>query len=253
MFRWDVVWQFLFSGFILQAAWTTLWLSVVAQFCGVVFGLFIALMRMSRFPLLSRPASAYIWFFRGSPLLVQVLLLWDGLPKLAPRLLLPDFAVVLVAFSLNEGAYMAEIIRAGITSVDPGQTEAAKSLGMRYALAMRRIVLPQAARVIVPPLGNEFNNMLKTTSIASVIGLQELTGTAEIFGSPTFTIFELLIVATFYYLFLTTVWGFIQNWNENRLNPDRVTKLEIREKKGWTERMLGFGTRTGGGTLVGRR
>jgi polar amino acid transport system permease protein len=253
MFRWDIVWQFLFSGFILQAAWTTLWLSVVAQFCGVVFGLFIALMRMSRFPLLSRPASAYIWFFRGSPLLVQVLLLWDGLPKLAPRLLLPDFAVVLVAFSLNEGAYMAEIIRAGITSVDPGQTEAAKSLGMRYALAMRRIVLPQAARVIVPPLGNEFNNMLKTTSIASVIGLQELTGTAEIFGSPTFTIFELLIVATFYYLFLTTVWGFIQSWIENRLNPDRVTKLEIREKKGWTERMLGFGTRTGGGTLVSRR
>ncbi len=253
MFRWDVVWQFLFSGFILQAAWTTLWLSVVAQFCGVVFGLFIALMRMSRFPLLSRPASAYIWFFRGSPLLVQVLLLWDGLPKLAPRLLLPDFAVVLVAFSLNEGAYMAEIIRAGITSVDPGQTEAAKSLGMRYALAMRRIVLPQAARVIVPPLGNEFNNMLKTTSIASVIGLQELTGTAEIFGATNFTIFELLIVATFYYLFFTTVWGFIQNWNENRLNPDRVTKLEIREKKGWTERMLGFGTRTGGGTLVGRR
>jgi len=253
MFRWDVVWQFLFSGFILQAAWTTLWLSVVAQFCGVVFGLFIALMRMSRFPLLSRPASAYIWFFRGSPLLVQVLLLWDGLPKLAPRLLLPDFAVVLVAFSLNEGAYMAEIIRAGITSVDPGQTEAAKSLGMRYALAMRRIVLPQAARVIVPPLGNEFNNMLKTTSIASVIGLQELTGTAEIFGATNFTIFELLIVATFYYLFFTTVWGFIQNWNENRLNPDRVTKLEIREKKGWTERMLGFGTRTGGGTLVSRR
>ena len=253
MFRWDVVWQFLFSGFFLQAAWTTLWLSVVAQFCGVVFGLFIALMRMSRFPLLSGPASAYIWFFRGSPLLVQVLLLWVALPKLAPRLLLPDFAVVLVAFSLNEGAYMAEIIRAGITSIDPGQTEAAKSLGMRYALAMRRIVLPQAARVIVPPLGNEFNNMLKNTSIASVIGLQELTGTAEIFGAPTFTIFELLIVATFYYLFFTTVWGYIQNWIENRLNPDRVTKLEIREKKGWTERMLGFGTRTGGGTLISRR
>jgi polar amino acid transport system permease protein len=241
MFRWDVVWQFLFSGFILQAAWTTLWLSVVAQFCGVVFGLFIALMRMSRFPLLSRPASAYIWFFRGSPLLVQVLLLWDGLPKLAPRLLLPDFAVVLVAFSLNEGAYMAEIIRAGITSVDPGQTEAAKSLGMRYALAMRRIVLPQAARVIVPPLGNEFNNMLKTTSIASVIGLQELTGTAEIFGATNFTIFELLIVATFYYLFLTTVWGFIQNWIENRIDPNRLTKTELRERKNWTQRMIGIG------------
>ena len=252
MFRWDIVGQFLFSGFIIQGAWTTLWISIVAQTCGVIIGLFLALMRMSRFPLLSGPARAYIWFFRGSPLLVQVLLLWDGLPKLVPSLLLPDFAVILVAFSLNEGAYMAEIIRAGITSVDPGQMEAAKSLGMRFALAMRRIVLPQAARVIVPPLGNEFNSMLKNTSIASVIGLQELTGTAEIFGSPTFTIFELLIVATFYYLLLTTLWGFVQNWIENRLNPDRLTKADLKEKKSWSQRMLGFGSRTGGTLVSGR-
>jgi polar amino acid transport system permease protein len=253
VFRWDIVWQFLFSSFIFQAAWTTLWISVIAQSIGVIIGLFLALMRMSRFPLLTGPTGAYIWFFRGSPLLVQVLLLWDGLPKLAPSLLLPAWAVVLVAFSLNEGAYMAEIIRAGITSVDTGQMEAAKSLGMRYALAMRRIVLPQAARVIIPPLGNEFNNMLKTTSIASVIGLQELTGTAEIFGSPNFTIFEWLIIATLYYLLLTTVWGYIQSWIENRLDPDRLTKAELREKKSWTHRMLGFGTRTAGSLLAGTR
>lgn len=253
MFRWDIVWQFLFSSFIFQAAWTTLWISVVAQLCGVVLGLFLALMRMSRFPLLSRPALAYIWFFRGSPLLVQVLLLWDGLPRVVPSLLLPAWAVIVIAFSLNEGAYMAEITRAGITSVDPGQTEAAKSLGMRYALAMRRIVLPQAARVIVPPLGNEFNNMLKTTSIASVIGLEELTGTAEIFGSPTFSIFELLIVATFYYLLLTTVWSFIQSWIENRLDPNRLTKADLKENKGWAQRALGFGTRGVDGRLVSRR
>src|SRR5436190_16354984 len=188
-------------------------------------------MRMSRYPYLSLPARAFVWFFRGSPLLVQVLLLWDGLPRiinnpnfLLPNFLLPDWACILVAFSLNEGAYMAEIVRAGITSVDTGQMEAAKSLGMRYALAMRRIVLPQAARVIVPPLGNEFNNMLKTTSIASVIGFLELTHTAEIFGSPTFSIFELLVLATLYYLLLTTLWGYIQNWIENRLDPNRVTK-----------------------------
>ncbi len=230
MFRWDIVWQFLFSGFIFQAAWTTLWISVVSQFCGVVLGLFLALMRMSRFPLLSGPARAYIWFFRGSPLLVQVLLLWDGLPRLVPSLLLPGWAAVVVAFSLNEGAYMAEITRAGITSVDPGQMEAAKSLGMRFALAMRRIVLPQAARVIVPPLGNEFNNMLKTTSIASVI-----------FGAPTFSIFELLIVVTFYYLLLTTLWGFVQSWIENRIDPNRLTKAELRERKNWTQRMIGIG------------
>jgi polar amino acid transport system permease protein len=256
VFSWDTFRQFIFSGFFIQAAWTTLWISVVAQFLGVVIGLFIALMRMSHFPWLSGPARAYIWFFRGSPLLVQVLLLWDGLPRLInnPAFLLPDYACVLVAFSMNEGAYMAEIIRAGITSVDAGQMEAAKSLGMRYALAMRRIILPQAARVIVPPLGNEFNNMLKTTSIASVIGLRELTGTAEIFGSPTFTIFELLIVATLYYLLMTTLWGYIQSWIENRLDPNRTRKADLIEKKGWTERMLGFGSSSrGGGTLVSGR
>jgi polar amino acid transport system permease protein len=253
VFRWDIVWQFLFSSFIFQAAWTTLWISVVAQLCGVTLGLFLALMRMSRFRFLSGPAGAYIWFFRGSPLLVQVLLLYDGLPKLAPSLLLPAWAVIVIAFSLNEGAYMAEITRAGITSVDPGQMEAAKSLGMRFSLAMRRIVLPQAARVIVPPLGNEFNNMLKTTSIASVIGLEELTGTAEVFGASNFTIFEWLIIATLYYLLLTTLWGFVQGRIENRLNPDRLTKADLKEKKSWSERMIGFGSRTGGSLLAGTR
>jgi polar amino acid transport system permease protein len=257
MFRWDVVWHFLFQDpnlLFLHAAWVTLWLSVVSQTCGVILGLFLALMRMSRFPVLRWFAGAYIWFFRGSPLLVQVLLLWDGLPKIFPALLLPDFACILVAFSLNEGAYMSEIIRAAITSVDAGQMEAAKSLGMRYPLAMRRIVLPQAARVIVPPLGNEFNNMLKTTSIASVIGLQELTGSAEIYGSQAFVIFELLIVATFYYLLLTTLWGYIQSWIESRLDPDRLTtKIDLGDKKSFTERLVGFGGSRTGGTLVSGR
>src|SRR2546423_8416205 len=259
VFEWNTVWHFLFADpnhLFLTAAWRTLWISVVAQLIGVILGLFLALMRMSHFPYLNWPARGYIWFFRGSALLVQVLLLWDGLPRIInnPDYLLPDFACILVAFSFNEGAYMAEISRAGITSVDPGQMEAAKSLGMRYALAMRRIILPQAARVIIPPLGNEFNNMLKTTSIASVIGLEELTGTAEIFGSPTFTIFELLIVATFYYLLLTTVWGYIQKWIENRLDYNSLTTAVIQEKNSWTQRMLGFGSRTGtGGTLVSGR
>src|SRR5579863_3542875 len=226
MFRWDLVWQYLTlqdpSSVFLNALWTTVWISVVAQIIGVILGLFLALMRMSRYPFLTWPARAYIWFFRGSPLLVQVLLLWDGLPRLFPGLLLSAYACVLVAFSLNEGAYMAEIIRAGISSVDPGQLEAAKSLGMRFPLAMRRIILPQAARVIVPPLGNEFNNMLKTTSIASVIGLFELTHATDQLGAPTFSQFELLILATLYYLLLTTLWGYIQNWIENRLDPNRT-------------------------------
>jgi polar amino acid transport system permease protein len=148
---------------------------------------------------------------------------------------------------------MAEIIRAGITSVDAGQLEAAKSLGMRFPLAMRRIILPQAARVIIPPLGNEFNNMLKTTSIASVIGLFELTHATDLLGAPTFSVFELLILATLYYLVMTTLWGFVQSWTERRLDVNRNEKAEIDERKGWATRMLGFGTRTGGGTLVSGR
>ncbi|GAC1393615.1 MAG: amino acid ABC transporter permease [Ktedonobacteraceae bacterium] len=246
MFRWDLFAHYLYGDpdlIFLRAAWTTLWISVVAQIIGVVLGLFLALMRTSHFKWLSWPAGAYIWFFRGSPLLVQVLLLWDGLPKLAannPYLLLPDFACVLVAFSLNEGAYMAEIVRAGIGSVDAGQMEAGKALGMRFSLAMRRIVLPQAARVILPPLGNEFNNMLKTTSIASVIGVFELTNVATVYGSPTFSTFELLIVVTFYYLLLTTLWGYVQGLIEKRLDPNRNQKIELVDKKSLAERTLGL-------------
>jgi len=256
VFHWDVVGHYLFSGLFLGAAWITLWISVVAQTCGVIIGLFLSLMRLSRFPFLSWPARFYVWIFRGSPLLVQILILYFGIPEIFPSLVpyITVYSAALIAFSLNEGAYMSEIIRAGITSVDAGQMEAAKSLGMRFSLAMRRIVLPQAARVIIPPLGNEFNNMLKTTSLASVIGLFELTYTAQVYGSQSFIIFELLIVATFYYLILTTLWGYIQNWIENRMDPDRETKAELQAKKGWSERMFGFGpTRTSdAGTLVSR-
>lgn len=253
MFHWDVVFHNLFSSFFLAAAWTTLWISVVAQALGVIIGLFLALMRMSRFPWLNWPARFYIWLFRGSPLLVQVLILFDGLPEINTNLskILSAVVCVLIAFSLNEGAYMAEIIRAGITSVDAGQMEAAKALGMRYSLAMRRIVLPQAARVIVPPLGNEFNNMLKTTSIASVIGLVELTYTASTYGAQNFTTFELLVVATFYYLLLTTLWSYAQRWLENKLDPNRTISMN---EKGWTQRMIGFsyGNRGGAAAAGGR-
>jgi polar amino acid transport system permease protein len=253
VFRWDIVGQYLFSGLFISAAWTTLWIAVISQINGVIIGLFLALMRMSRHPWLTLPARFYIWIFRGSPLLVQLLLLYFGFPEVFPGLVpyITVYTAALIAFSFNEGAYMAEIVRAGITSVDPGQMEAAKSLGMRYALAMRRIVLPQAARVIVPPLGNEFNNMLKTTSLASVIGLFELTYTAQVYGSQSFSYFELLVVATFYYLILTTVWGYIQNYIERRLDPNRLTATELKAEKGWTRRMMGFGS--GGDLLPGTK
>jgi polar amino acid transport system permease protein len=254
MLRWDLFEHYLYGDpnlIFLQAAWTTLWISVVAQTVGVILGLFLALMRMSRFKWLNGIAGAYIWFFRGSPLLVQVLLLWDALPKISINnqpILLSAIGCVLVAFSLNEGAYMAEIIRAGIGSVDPGQMEAGKALGMRFPLAMRRIILPQAARVIVPPLGNEFNNMLKTTSIASVIGVFELTNVATVYGSPTFSVFELLLVATLYYLALTTLWGYVQGLIEKQLDPNRNQKVELVESKSLATRMMGFGTPRVGGS-----
>jgi len=249
VFRWDIVGQYLFSGLFISAAWTTLWIAVISQVCGVIIGLFLALMRTSRYRWLSLPARFYIWIFRGSPLLVQLLLLYFGFPGLVPYITI--YSAALIAFSFNEGAYMAEIVRAGITSVDPGQMEAAKSLGMRYALAMRRIILPQAARVIVPPLGNEFNNMLKTTSLASVIGLFELTYTAQVYGSQSFSYFELLVVATFYYLILTTVWGYIQSYIERRMDPNRLTATELKAQKSWTQRMMGFGAH--GDRLAGTR
>src|SRR5260370_22677804 len=175
-------------------------------------------MRTSRYRWLSLPARFYIWIFRGSPLLVQLLLLYFGFPEVFPALVpyITIYSAALIAFSFNEGSYMAEIVRAVITSVDPGQMDAAKSLGMRYALAMRRIILPQAARVIVPPLGNEFNNMLKRTSLASVIGLFELTYTAQGYCSQIFSYFALLVVAIFYYLVLTTLWSYFQSWIESR-------------------------------------
>ena len=250
MFHWDQVWYYLFEDpnlYFLKAAWITLWVSVVAQAMGVILGLFLALMRRSKSPLLNWPASAYIWFFRGSPLLVQVLLLYFGLPQVS-SIKLSAIMCVLISFSLNEAAYMSEIIRAALSSVDSGQMEAAKALGMRPGLAMRRIIIPQAARVVIPPLGNEFNNMLKSTSIGSVVGLTELTYTAQTYGAQAFITFELLIVATVYYLVLTTLWEFVQRWIERRFDPDRMNVAMVPEQKSWSQRLFGAGN-TGASTI----
>ncbi|MGZ4352237.1 MAG: amino acid ABC transporter permease, partial [Gaiellaceae bacterium] len=165
------------------ALWKTVYIAVVSQFVGVVLGLIAALLRMSRFWPLRMLSGIYVLVFRGTPVIVQIFFVYFGANLLLGFELFPrqaNFAAFTVsgavlagitALSINEGAYMREIIRAGIDSIDRGQMEAAKSLGMTYGLAMRRIVLPQAARVIVPPLGNEFNNMLKTTSLLAFIGV----------------------------------------------------------------------------------
>lgn len=198
----------------------TVVVSVVAQALGVVLGLFAALGKMSKFPLFRWIAEIYIWYFRGTPLLVQMALLFFGLGVTHiydfPNLVIGAITITgaiqagTLALGINEGAYMAEIVRAGIESIDPGQMEAAKSLGMTFGLAMQRIVLPQATKVIIPPLGNEFNNMMKTTSLMEVISAGELFFGFTQVNARLFKPFELFIAASLYYLFLTTVWSVIQ-------------------------------------------
>jgi polar amino acid transport system permease protein len=207
----------------------TIYASVIAQLVGVILGIFSALAGMARNRVLRSISGFYVWFFRGTPLLVQMFLVYFGTPYLfGVDLFPPDVhagflslrgAVLagIVALSINEGAYMSEIVRAGILSVESGQTEAAKSLGMTYGLTMRRIVLPQALRVIIPPLGNEFNNMLKTTSLMSIIAVQEIFRVAQAVYGVTFKAFESFLGVAVYYLVLTTIWSLIQGAIERRL------------------------------------
>ncbi len=205
----------------------TILVSILAQTIGVVIGLFVALGKMSKVPLFHLPAEAYIWYFRGTPLLVQMALLFFGLGvthiydfpniQLGAILITGAIQAGTLALGINEAAYMAEIIRAGIEAIDPGQMEAAKSLGMTYGLAMQRIVLPQAAKVIVPPLGNEFNSMMKTTSLMEVISAGELFFGFTQVNARLFKPFELFIAASLYYLALTTIWSFVQARIESSL------------------------------------
>ena len=233
---WHVIWLRVFHPHhvFARALWATIYISVISQAAGVVFGLLAALMRTSSFLPFRWLSAVYVWIFRGTPVLVQLFFIYTAfnLPILHFGFwTVPSEALTaIVALSINEGAYMREIIRAGIDSIDRGQMEAAKSLGMRYGQAMRRIVLPQAARVIVPPLGNEFNNMMKTTSLAYTIGVYELFADAEQGYSQTFKS-EYFIAVAFWYLVLTTVWAFIQAAIERRLAAsERGEDVSFRER-----------------------
>jgi polar amino acid transport system permease protein len=205
-------------------------IAVISQVIGVVLGVFGALGRLARLRPMRWLANAYVWVFRGTPLLVQIVILYFGLAQTNiirwDDIIIGDFVIAgavqagIFALGVNEGAYMTEIVRAGIISIDPGQMEAAKSLGMSYAQAMRRIVLPQAARVIVPPLGNEFNNMLKTTSLLTIVSVSELFVTFQQMngnGPASFHPFELFLACALWFLLLTTIWSVIQAWIERRL------------------------------------
>ena len=198
---WASVPDFVVYRVMLLGLVNTVLLAVIAQSVAIVIGIVIALMRRSANPVAKAFAAGYIWLFRGLPVLLQILI-WYNLALVIPRISIPlpfggslideptnvlvsAFTAALLGLALNESAYMAEIVRAGLNSVDSGQTEAAKSIGMAPNLTLRRVVLPQAMRVIIPPTGNDFIDMLKGTSIASVIGVTELLHASNNISSHT--------------------------------------------------------------------
>lgn len=246
-FGWGIIGHYLFSPLILEGVRLTIILTVVSMAVGIAIGILVAVMRMSPNVLMSNVSRLYIWFFRGTPLLVQ-LLFWFNIAALYPKIsigvpfgpsffhfsantIMPPLVAALVGLSLNEGAYMAEIVRAGIMSVDGGQIDAARALGMHHGLLLRRIVLPQAMRVVIPPTGNQVITMLKSSSLASVIAIAELLYSAELIYSRNFETIPLLVVASLWYLFMTTVLSIGQYYLERHFGRGQSTLLSLNMMK----------------------
>ncbi len=213
---WHIVGRFLTVPAILYGLVNTIIMTFAAMALGITLGVLFAIMYMSPNPVLKSVAVFYIWFFRGTPLILQ-LLIWFNLALVFPRIGIPDvwsirmvdvmtpWVATLLGLGINQGAYTAEVVRGGILSVDTGQTEAAQSIGMTRLTALRRIVLPQAMRVIIPPVGNEVVSMVKLTSIASVINFSEILRNAQTIYYANNYVIELLFVAAIWYLAVVTV------------------------------------------------
>ncbi len=246
-FEWDVVAEYLFAAPILMGVLNTMILTVLAMVIGILLGIAIAVGRLSENLIVSKAAWFYAWFFRGTPLLVQ-LLFWFFLSALVPTMtlgvpfgpellslntndLITPFMAAMLGLGLNEAAYMSEIVRSGISSVTPGQTEAAKSIGMTRLQTMRRVVLPQAMRIIIPPTGNEVIGMLKQTSLVLVIGYSELLTSASLIYSRTYQTIPLLIVAAIWYLFITALLSLAQYFLEKRYGRGFSPLSAIRAEK----------------------
>ena len=218
-----VIAQYQFAPAILRGLELTAVLAVLAAAIGLVLGIVLAIMRISSSAILRIASAGYTWLVRGTPLLVQILI-WGNLALLFEYLgpfrtndVMTPFVASVIALGLNEAAYMAEIIRAGILAVDRGQVDASLALGMTRGLAMRRIILPQALRVILPPAGNQFISLLKATSLVSVIAGGDLLTAAQNIASANLHTIELMLVATFWYLVLTTITSIGQHVAERRL------------------------------------
>ncbi|MBT9246203.1 amino acid ABC transporter permease (plasmid) [Gemmobacter fulvus] len=220
--EWDIVGQFLFAPAIVKGIWNTLAMTVMAMGLGIVLGVVIAVMRISGNPVLSVIAHAYVWVFRGAPALLQ-LLLWFNLALIFPTIAFPGlfelrtvdvmtpFVAAMLGLGIQQGAYTSEVVRSGLLSVDSGQYEAARTIGMTQMQMLRRIVLPQAMRVMVPPIGNEVIGMVKLTSLASVIQFSEILHNAQIIYYANTRVLELLLVASFWYLVIVSVLSLIQS------------------------------------------
>lgn len=225
--QWRAVGRYFSSSAILNGLVVTLELTVLAMAIGIGLGILLALMRLSNIVIFKVPSAIYIWLFRGSPLLVQIIA-WYNIALVFPTVgvfglhvstnaLISPFTAAVLALSLNEGAYMSEIVRAGILSIPHGQTDAALTIGLTRRQAMRYIVIPQSLRVIVPPTGNQTIGMLKTTSLVSVIAAQDLLTRAEYIYAKNFLVIELLIVASIWYLVLTTLASVGQYFLERKI------------------------------------
>ncbi len=240
-FEWNIINQYFLSSEVVKALGVTIALTLIAMAGGIAIGVALAIMRLSPNPIVTGSAWVYIWFFRGTPVLVQLLFWYNasyifpsfslGIP-FGPALVhfnlntwVTPFLAASIGLALNEGAYMSEVVRAGLISVDEGQTEAAQSIGMSRFMTLRLIVVPQAMRVIIPPTGNETISMLKTTSLASVVTVSELTFTVDQIMAADYRTVPLLMVASLQYLWVTSVLMVGQYYIERHYAKGSVRQL----------------------------
>ena len=246
-FQWSIVGQYMLHPRVLRGVAMTCELTALVMIAGTIIGIIVALMRLSQNPILNYCAHAFLWFFRGTPVLVQ-LVFWYNLASLFPNIELgipfggpkffsisstaaiSSFIAAMLGLGLNEGAYMSEIVRAGILSVDPGQKDASRALGHRPSQTFFVVILPQAMKAIVPPTGNQVIGMLKFTSLASIVALHELMNAVESIYTRTFETIPLLIVAALWYLILVSILSIGQYFIENRYSRGwRELRIDVKE------------------------
>jgi polar amino acid transport system permease protein len=209
VWNWEGFFSYFTNAYLLEGALVTLFLTVSTLTLGFFLGLGVTLMRMSASRALSGLAQVYVWVFRGTPLLVQLIIIYTGLPQLG-LVRLSVFESAIIGLALNEAAYLSEILRGGILSVGAGQRDAARALGLNRRQAFLLVTMPQALRVIIPPLGNSVNGLLKTTSIASVVSMEELLRRGQILMQQRFEVLEIFCVVAILYLVMTTAWDMVQ-------------------------------------------